>query len=354
MAAVALGPPDSLAAKRPPGQAANPLDSLARSHHHAALQAQSAAAKKKKVKKKTCQVKIKKNGKLVVFRQPGFKYVYVKRHGRRVRVRRRVLLPLYSACPPPPCIKQKVIKGKIVPATKMVTIKVRVRKNGRLVTVKRKVRRYVIVACGKPAAGKQPLGTPVTITVDKGSYALLDFVAFQRKAALTGSLKGYIVGGLQLGSTNQIVLTSGTIHVAQTPIFIDNDCNGQVSASIETGTPTTISLDPTQSNTSTLGADGTITSIVHVIIDLPLLLRNGSNGCTQPYLQTGYDQERTTFFLLGKFTGLSGDVLSSAPQVVTFGACLSLSAPTVPCTGYDFPIDVLVSNHLIVDIGVGS
>ena len=89
-------------------------------------------------------------------------------------------------------------------------------------------------------------------------------------------------------------------------------------------------------------------------LNLPLELRNGESGCNLPYLNTGYDQVKATFFLLGKFTGLTGIKLVSAPQLITFGACLTIGQPTNPCTGFDFPVESLVSNHLVVDIGLGS
>ena len=363
-AMLATGALDSVAAPvGPTARAAAELASLARSQHGLATRAHAAA------KTRQCKVKYRLNGKLVVFKQRLFVYRYVLVHGRRVRVRRSVLAPIYAKCTPPPCLKTHRVKvfryinvnGKrkrvsrtvVLPLTRVVISSVKVRRNGHLVTVKKRSRKYVIAACAS-VSGTQTLGTPVTISIDPGSYTLLDFVAFQRQAALSGTLHGFIVGGLQLGSTNLINLTSGKISVAQTPIFIDDSCNGQVTAAIRTGTPTTISLDPTLQSTSTLGADGTITSIVHVVIDLPLELRNGDLGCNNPYLTTGYDEEKATFFLIGKFTGLTGDKLTSAPQDIQFGACLSLGPETSPCGGFAIPIDVLVSNHLIVDINVGS
>jgi hypothetical protein len=169
---------------------------------------------------------------------------------------------------------------------------------------------------------------------------------------MTGSIQGYIVGGLHVGQPNEIILTSGTLNVAPTPVFIDNACGGQVSAAIETGSPTTISLDPTAQNTATLAPDLSVNSVVSVIIHLPLSLRNGDNGCNQPYLSTGYDTENATFFLSGKF-GPGGVDMTSPPQDIQFGACLGLGDPNAPCNGFAIPIDVLVSTKLNLGVHLG-
>ena len=44
----------------------------------------------------------------------------------------------------------------------------------------------------------------------RGSYANLDFGAFQRQAPITGSLKGFIPGGYKLNQDNQIQLTAAS------------------------------------------------------------------------------------------------------------------------------------------------
>src|SRR6185437_12374362 len=99
-----------------------------------------------------------------------------------------------------------------------------------------------------------------------GSYALLDFGAFQRQAPVSGSFKGFIPGKIQIAADNQVNLTGGSITLAQTPVFIDDDCNGEVSASIRTGQPTTVSLDPARSSVATLFASGTVTSTAYTKI----------------------------------------------------------------------------------------
>jgi len=354
---------DSLAATgAQTSRAAADLASLARADHGSTAQAQAAAKKakktkpkKKKPKKKTCQVKMFNNkGKLVVVKHRVWAYRYVKVHGKRKRVIRHVLVPLYASCPPPPCVKQKVVNGKIVGVTHVVVVQVLVPRRGRLVKVRRRVSKYVIVACPKTTTTPPPpLGTPVTLTVEPASTATLDFIAFQRQASLSGGLNGFVVGGFKLGSPNQIILTGGTISIGQTAIFIDDVCNGQVSAAIRTGNPSTITLDPTRQSTSTVAADGSISSVIYTIIRLPLELRNGDDGCNQPYLTTGYDQEQATLFLGGKLTGLTGAQLQSAPEDIEFGACLGLGPETEPCNGFEIPIDVLVSTNLTLGVTLG-
>lgn len=361
LAPLAMSAGESLAATPgPAARAAGELASLARMQHARILHAHAAAKKKKatkkkkkKTKKKTCQVKkVTVTGTQVVVKHWVWAYRYVKVHGKRKRVIRHVRVAVLASCPPPPCVKEKVVNGKIVLVTHVVEARVRVRRRGRLVYVRKRVPMYVIVACPKTTT-PPPLGTPVTLALQSGSTATLNLIAFQRQASLSGSLEGYVVGGFKLGAPNQIILTSGSISVAQTPIFIDDACNGEVTASIRTGNATTITLDQTQQSTSDLTADGAITSVVYTIIRLPLELRNGDDGCNQPYLTTGYDQEKVTLFLTGKLTGLTSATLQSAPEDVEFGACLGLGPETSPCSGFEIPIDVLLSTNLALGVKLG-
>jgi hypothetical protein len=299
---------------------------------------------------RSCVVHILVNGVQHVAGQPAWVYRYVRRHGHRVRVIRHVLQPLYASCNPPRCVLERLVGGHPKAVTVKVRIWVRVPRHGRLVRRRVRTRRFVITTC---SAARQSLGTPVTLTVEPGSAATLNFLAFQRQAPLSGAIHGYIVGGLHLGRPNEIILTDGEMDLAPTPVFIDNACGGQVSAAIETGTPTTIDLDQTQSNTATLNSDLSVNSIANVVVRLPLSLRNGDKGCNQPYLTTGYDQEKATFFLSGKFTP-GGVDMTSPPQDIQFGACLGLGSPTSPCNGFAIPIDVLVSTKLTLGVHLGS
>lgn len=270
-----------------------------------------------------------------------YKYKTVVRKGKKVRVRTG---------------KPKTVKIT-VPIYRTVKKKVTVRKGNRLVKVKKKVRTYTYEKC--KVTGDSASGAPVKVTMLPGSYAQLDFGAFQRQATITGTLSGLIPGGYKLNQDNQINLTRGNLQLGRTDVFIDDDCHGgQVSAAIRTGTPTNVLLDPTRQSISTLTATGTVTATAYTKIQLPLELRNDDDGCDQPYITTGYTEFNQTFFLkgkLGKSTGLAKLTLTSAPDPLDVQACLSPGSPTSPCnnSALIIPLPIIVSTNLIVSIKVG-
>jgi hypothetical protein len=303
----------------------------------------------------SCVAQIQKGSKLVPLTQLVYKYKFKKVEGsgqfKRVIVRVRVKVKV-------PCSKQCVVmvkkKGKLKPVYVVKRIKVTVKRGNRLVKVKRRVRRYKFGAC-KKQSGKD-LGVPVKINVLDGSYALLDFGAFQRQAPIHGAVRGFVPGAIQINADTQVTLTSANLTLDPTAVFIDNDCGGEVSASIRTGNPTAVALDNTRTSVSTLFASGTVTAITYTDIHLPLELRNDDNGCNKPYITTGYSDFKQTFFLKGKVapgTGLSKLTLTSAPDVLDVVACLSPGLPTQPCNGFQIPLPILVSTKLIVQIQIG-
>jgi hypothetical protein len=196
------------------------------------------------------------------------------------------------------CVVMKKKKGKRRPVYVTKRVKVKIKRGNRILTVKRRKRVYKYGRC--PASSSNTLGVPVKINILDGSYANLDFGAFQRQAPVSGTFKGFIPGKIQLNSDTQVTLTGGSISVGETPVFIDDNCNGQVSAAIKTGAPATVSLDPTRTSVATLFASGTVTSIAYTTIRLPLNLRNDDTGCNSPYITTGYSEFSHTFFLKGK------------------------------------------------------
>lgn len=302
-----------------------------------------------------CVALIQKGKNLVALTQLTYKYKYKKIKGstsfRRVIVRVRVKVKVS-------CSKQCVVmakkKGKLRPVYVVKRVKVVVKRGNRLVTKKVRQRTYKFGSCVK--SGGKTIGVPVRINVLSGSYALLDFGSFQRQATITGVIKGFVPGSIQINSDTQVNLTNASLSIQQTPVFIDDNCNGNVSAAIRTGTPTTIGLDPTHQSVSTLFASGTVTSIAYTTIRLPLDLRNDDDGCDKPYITTGYTNFTQTFFLKGKVapaTGLSKLTLVSAPDTMSVLACLSPGAPTQPCNGFIIPLPILVSTHLVVQIQLG-
>jgi hypothetical protein len=332
----------------------------------------------------TCAAQIQKGSKLVDVYENYYKYAYKKIKGTKkyrkviVRSRRKLQTSCARQCVRTKSKKEKryhyktvKVKGKkkkvrtgkpyyvkvSQPVYKTVKKTVTVKKGNKLVKVKKKVRVYVFEKC--KISKSSSAGAPVRVTLLNGSVANLDFGAFQRDAAVNGTLTGFIPGGYKLNQDNQISLTRGNLTLGQTNVFIDDDCHGgQVSAAIRTGTPTNINLDPTRQSISTLQASGTVTATAYTKIQLPLELRNDDDGCDQPYITTGYTEFTQTFFLKGKIQkglGLAKLNLTSAPDPLDVQACLSPGSPTSPCnnTALVIPLPIIVSTNLLVSVSVG-
>ncbi len=300
-----------------------------------------------------CTALITKGKKLVAVYEKVYKYKFVKVKGsskfqrKIVHVKQKLKVPCAKQC-----VKMVKKKKKLKPVYVVLKKKVLVPRHGKLVKVKKRVRTYKFAKC-KASNNSTSLGTPVSIQLLDGSKANLDFGAFQREAPVTGSLKGFVPGGIHLGTDFQITLSSGLLGLGQTPIFIDDDCDGQVSASIRTGNPTTVQLDKTKTSTSTVLANGSITATANMLVHLPLDLRNDDAGCDSPYITTGYTDFQQTFFLKGKLDpklALSKVKLVSAPDLIDVPSCLSPGVSTSPCNGFVIPIPVQLSTELYVAI----
>jgi hypothetical protein len=300
-----------------------------------------------------CVAQIQKGKKLVAVYTKVYKYKFVKVKGSKsfkrkiVHVKQKLKVPCAKQC-----VKMVKKKKKLKPVYVVVKQRVLVPRHGKLVRVKKRVRTYKFTKC-KAKKNSASLGTPVSITLLNGSVAKLDFGAFQREAPVTGSLKGFVPGGIHLGTDFQITLSSGSLGLGQTPVFIDDDCNGQVSSSIRTGSPTTVQLDKTKTSTSTVLANGGVTASANMLIHLPLDLRNDDLGCNSPYITTGYTDWKETFFLKGRLDpklALAKLRLVSAPDLIDVPSCLSPGVPTSPCNGFVIPIPVQISTELFVSI----
>jgi len=301
-----------------------------------------------------CTAMIQKGRKLVAVYERVYKYKFVKVKGSKqfqrkiVHVRQKLKVPCAKQC-----VLMKKKKGKLQPVYVVLKKKVRVPKHGQLVTVKKRIKTYKFTKCKSKTTST--LGTPVTIKLLDGSVARLDFGAFQREAPVRGTIKGFVPGGIQLGSDFQITLSSGSLNLDKTPVFIDDECNGQVSASIRTGDPTNVLLDKGKTSTSTVLANGSVTATANMLVHLPLELRNDDAGCNSPYITTGYTDWKETFFLKGKLDpklALSKLRLVSAPDLIDVPSCLSPGVPTSPCNGFVIPLPVQISTELYVSISL--
>jgi hypothetical protein len=301
-----------------------------------------------------CVAQIRKGNKLVPVYERTYVYKFIKTgpgHYKRVvkGVRRKVKVSCGKQC-----VVMKKKKGKRRPVYVVKRVKVKIKRGNRILTVKKRKRVYKYGRC--PASSSNTLGVPVKISILDGSYANLDFGAFQRQAPVSGTFKGFIPGKIQLNSDTQVTLTGGSLNIAPTAIFIDDVCHNDVTAAIRTGDPTTVGLDPTKTSVATLFASGSVTPIAYTTIKLPLDLRNDDDGCDKPYITTGYSEFNQTFFLKGKVGdgGLTALTLTSAPDTLDVVACLSPGQPTQPCNGFQIPLPILVSTKLRVAIDLSG
>ncbi|MFL5341963.1 MAG: hypothetical protein ACJ8F7_17590, partial [Gemmataceae bacterium] len=159
-----------------------------------------------------CTALIQKGKKLVPVYERVYKYKFVKvKHSSTrfkrtiVHVRQKMKVPCARQC-----VKMVKKKKKLKPVYVVLKKKIKVPKHGVLKTVKKRIRTYKFTKC-KAIKNSTSLGTPVSITLLDGSKANLDFGAFQREAPVTGALKGFVPGGIHLGTDFQITLSSGAL-----------------------------------------------------------------------------------------------------------------------------------------------
>jgi hypothetical protein len=327
---------------------------------HGAAKAQDAAKKKKKkARKRTCRVRRLVGGRLRYVTHRVWRYKTVRRGGRRVRVIVRKRVAFRTSC------KRRCVltrNGKVVyrRVRKKVLVPRRVNGRRRLVRVRKRVKVPRLVVCTGDR-NDTILGTPITITLTEGSVGLLDFGAFIREAPLRGSVRGFIPGRFDISALTDDVtftLTRGRIEVQPVGIFIDDECGGEVSAAIRTSPDTHVDLDQSRESTGTLFADsGRIQSIVRVLLIAPLELRNGEQGCTAPYITTGYTQTPIRLSLNGKlsFSGSLGVNLSSGEQLLDeFDACIDPGDPTEPCDGFAIPFAFVLTTKIVATMEIGQ
>lgn len=318
----------------------------------------AAPALKKGDKSGVCIAQILQKGKLVPLRQSVYRYRYVRiRKGRnRGKFRRAVIQTREQV--KTSCITQCVQlrkKGKVLqPVFRTRRVWVREPRGGRLVRVKRLRRVWLLGPCAS-LPSIESLGTPVKVTVLDRSALTFDFSAFKREAPVTGELRGYIPGKLLDEADNQVILTSGRLDLGRTTMFSDTVCGGQASDSIRTADPSRLRLNETKQSTLTLGRNGTVNALTYMVLDLPLELRNGDDGCTRPYVSTGYSTAEETVRLSGSVgtAGLAQVPVKMAPTDIDLLGCLSPGATTQPCNGFQVPLPATVSMSLQVSVVAG-
>ena len=152
-----------------------------------------------------------------------------------------------------------------------------------------------------------------------------------------------------------MILTSGRFDLGRTTMFTDTVCGGQPSDSIRTADPARLKLNETRQSTLTLGQNGTVSALTYMVLDLPLELRNGDDGCSKPYVSTGYSTANETIRLtgVGRRAGpRAGPLKMSAVDIDLFG-CLAPGSTTQPCNGFEVPLPATVSMSLQVAVIAG-
>ena len=311
----------------------------------------AAPALKKGDKAGVCIAQTVKNGKLVPLRRSIYRYRFVRiSKGRnKGRFRRKILLvsaQVKTSCITQ-CVQLRQKGGALQPVFRVRRVWVREPSRGRLVNVKRLRRVWLLGPCASlPSIEK--LGTPVTVTALANSTLTFDFTAFKRDSPITGSLRGYIPGKIVEGADNQVILTSGSLDLGQTTLFADKVCGGQVSDSIRTGEPSRLKLDDGRQSTITMMANGKLDATTYMVLQLPLELRNGDDGCAKPYVTTGYSTASETIRLSGTVgpTGLAQVPMRMAPADIDLVGCLTPGVTTQPCNGFQVPLPSTVSMNL--------
>jgi hypothetical protein len=313
----------------------------------------------------TCVAQIvAKRGKtyrLVTLKVSTYKYKYVRKKGggfKRVIV--KVKVSVKRSCAAGACVQARKLRGTYRPIYDVRLAKTKVVKKGRIVTAKRRKRVYRFGDCAS-LPDPELFGTKVKVDILPGSYALLDFDQFQRQAVIQGTLGGFIPGKFVLNSDYKINLTTANLSVAQTNVFIDDECGGTPTATVRTGSPFTVKLLGNTSNSkadnfSTFLRNGTVTALTQLRIRMPLELRNGETGCTQRYISTGYAEYDHRFFFSGKLgvKKLAALQLNSSKEIIVVYACLQRGLPTQPCQNDIFivPLPILISTQVIAKVNI--
>ena len=319
----------------------------------------AAPALKKGDKSGVCVAQVLKKGKLVPLKHSLYRYRYVRiKKGRnRGKFRRTIIqvtVQVKTSCITQ-CVQLRKKGGSLQPVFKTRRVWVREPSRGRLVMVKRLRRVWLLGPCASlPSIDK--LGTPVTVKVLDRSMLTFDFSAFKREAPVSGELRGYVPGKLVDDSDNQVILTGGSFDLGRTTLFTDNVCGGQPSDSIRTADPSRLKLDAGKQSTLTLGRNGTVSALTYMVLDLPLELRNGDDGCTKPYVTTGYSTASETVRLTGSVgtQGLAGVGMKMAPADIELFGCLAPGTTTQPCNGFEVPLPATVSMSLQVAVNAAS
>jgi hypothetical protein len=193
-----------------------------------------------------------------------------------------------------------------------------------------------------------PIKVPVAVDFLAGSKAILDLGEGNvRDVPLTGRLKGYITGKIDLTKDTTVTLASGEIKPGVTDLLTAT-CNGAQAVSARLNPASVVKLDPTAKNTATLKVNGEVSAQASTIIRY--VLDVAGSDCAAPLAPAGYSDLPASFSLKGKLgptTGLTALELDSPAVPYTAGLCTTQGDPLQPCGGALTQMPITIATHLV-------
>src|SRR3954447_5849766 len=213
---------------------------------------------------------------------------------------------------------------------------------------------------------KPDLSTPVRVTLLDGSQATVEVpdlplpggyvipgTPVSRVIPISGTLKGSIPGGYQLGKDNPINLTEAAIIPGAVDILADQHCGG--ATALKLNPASTVALDKTSPSAGTVFQTGKVTATVRALLRLSFDSRN-QTACDAPLVTMGTSETVLPVSLEGtvqRATGLTALTLDGPPTPLTIMVCLPPGAADQPCATPPVGYPVKITVHTIVKIAVG-
>jgi hypothetical protein len=177
------------------------------------------------------------------------------------------------------CVRVTVHGNAVVPVVRHVRRRVIERRGNRLVRVSRRVKVYEFVAC--PVHQPLPVGTALTLALQPGSAVELDFGSFQRTVPLSGELGAVVTASDMLRRETHFGVRSGTLDLAPTAIFLDDNC-GAVSAALTLATPGAAAPAADREHPGVVLADGSTALTLRLDFHIATTWRDDAAPCQQP------------------------------------------------------------------------
>jgi hypothetical protein len=174
-----------------------------------------------------------------------------------------------------------------------------------------------------------------------------------RVVPISGTLKGSIPGGYQLGKDNPINLSEAAIVPGAVDILADQNCGG--ATALKLNPASTVALDKAAPSAGTVFQTGKVTANVRALLRLSFDSRN-QTACSAPLVTMGTSETVLPVALEGnveRATGLTALTLDGPATPLTIMVCLTPGAADQPCATPPVGYPVKISVHAIVKIAVG-